>query len=132
MAILYSALADQVSLSAMAWGVVPNGEQTGLTHRLNATEQAGNHSEVRGKMILSDEVHFIFFQGYLNQYRCLQALNRGSEAMQAINECLKRTTNETLLGDLVNNALDIAVTLEGTTIQFQPILKVPQCTFFNT
>jgi len=38
--------------------------------------------------------------------------------MQAINECLKRTTNETLLGDLVNNALDIAVTLEGTTIQF--------------
>ena len=27
MAILYSALADQVSLSAMAWGVVPNGEQ---------------------------------------------------------------------------------------------------------
>ena len=38
MAILYSALADQVSLSAMAWGVVPNGEQTGLTHRLSATE----------------------------------------------------------------------------------------------
>lgn len=35
--------------------------------------------------------------------------------MQAINECLKRTTNETLLSDLVNNALDIAVTLEGTT-----------------
>ena len=38
MGILYSALADQVSLSAMAWGVVPNGEQTGLTHRLSATE----------------------------------------------------------------------------------------------
>ena len=38
MAILYSALADQVSLSAMAWGVVPNGEQTELTLRLSATE----------------------------------------------------------------------------------------------
>ena len=38
MASLYSALADQVSLSAIAWGVVPNREQTGLTHRLSATE----------------------------------------------------------------------------------------------
>ena len=40
------------------------------------------------------------------------------EAMQAINECLKRTTDETLLGDLLRDALDIAVTLEGKT---QPV-----------
>ena len=33
--------------------------------------------------------------------------------MQAINECLKRTIDETLLSDLLNNALDIAGGLEG-------------------
>lgn len=38
MAILYSPLADQVGLCAMTWGVVPTGEQKGLTHRLSATE----------------------------------------------------------------------------------------------
>lgn len=38
MAILYSPLADQVGLCVMAWGVVPTGEQKGLTDRLSATE----------------------------------------------------------------------------------------------
>ena len=33
--------------------------------------------------------------------------------MQAINECLKRTIDETLLSDLLNNALKIASGLEG-------------------
>ena len=33
--------------------------------------------------------------------------------MQAINECLKRTIDETVLGELLNNALNIAGGLEG-------------------
>ena len=43
------------------------------------------------------------------------------EAMQAINECLKRTTDETLLGDLLRDAHDIAVTSKGKT---QPVPDV--------
>ena len=37
--------------------------------------------------------------------------------MQAINECLKRTTDENLMGKLLNDALDIAVKLEGKTLE---------------
>ena len=37
--------------------------------------------------------------------------------MQAINECLKRTTDEDLMGDLLGNALDVAVTVEGRAIK---------------
>ena len=38
--------------------------------------------------------------------------------MQAINECLKRTIDETLLSDLLNNALKIASGLEGKVKMF--------------
>lgn len=37
--------------------------------------------------------------------------------MQAINECLKRTTDENLMGDLLRDALDVAVTVEGRAIK---------------
>lgn len=37
--------------------------------------------------------------------------------MQAINECLKRTTDENLMGDLLRDALDVAVTVEGRGIK---------------
>ena len=37
--------------------------------------------------------------------------------MHAINDCLKRTTDESLLGRLLRDALDIAVTVEGEAIK---------------
>ena len=54
----------------------------------------------------------------MNQFRCSRALKREREAMQAINECLKRATDDTLLGDLLSDALDIAVNLEGNTLTY--------------
>ena len=38
--------------------------------------------------------------------------------MQAINECLKQTIDETLLSDLLNNALTIAGGLQGKVNNF--------------
>lgn len=49
--------------------------------------------------------------------------------MQAINECLTRTMDETLLSDLLNNALNIAGGLEGKVNIFLQIVYLPQFTF---
>ena len=38
--------------------------------------------------------------------------------MQAVNECLKRTTDETLLGELLSEALDVAVNLKGDGVKY--------------
>lgn len=56
---------------------------------------------------------YVFFQGYLNQLHCFRALERKKEAMQVINECLKRTTDENTIYGLLSDALDIAASLEG-------------------
>lgn len=54
----------------------------------------------------------------MNQFRCLRALKKEEEAIQAVNECLKRTTDETLLGELLSEALDVAVNLKGNGIKY--------------
>ena len=38
--------------------------------------------------------------------------------MLAVNECLKRTTDETLLGELLSEALDLAVNLKGNGVKY--------------
>ena len=38
--------------------------------------------------------------------------------MQAVNECLKRTTDETLLSELLSEALDVAVNLKGNGVKY--------------
>lgn len=38
--------------------------------------------------------------------------------MQAVNECLKRTTDETLLRELLSEALDVAVNLKGNGVKY--------------
>ena len=54
----------------------------------------------------------------MNQFRCLRALKKEKEAMQAVNECLKRTTDETLLSELLSEALDVAVNLKGNGVKY--------------
>ena len=54
----------------------------------------------------------------MNQFRCLRALKKEKEAMQAVNECLKRTTDETLLGEFLSEALDVAVNLKGNGVKY--------------
>ena len=53
----------------------------------------------------------------MNQFRCFRALKREREAMQAINECLKRTDDEKVMGSLLSVALDIAGNVEGELLK---------------
>lgn len=54
-----------------------------------------------------------FFQVHLNQLKCFRALNRKKEAMHATNECLKRTTNDNLIYDLLRDAVGISANVQG-------------------
>lgn len=38
--------------------------------------------------------------------------------MQAVNECLKRTTDETLLGERLSEVLDMALNLKGNGVKY--------------
>jgi len=63
-------------------------------------------------------------EGHMNQFRCFRALKREREAMQAINECLKRTDDEKVMGSLLSVALDIAGNVEeGTTAITAPVSR---------
>ncbi|KAJ7371742.1 TPR and ankyrin repeat-containing protein 1 [Desmophyllum pertusum] len=54
-------------------------------------------------------------EGYLNQLYCFKELKRERDAMQVINECLKRTSDDNLMYGLLSDALDIAVNLKEAT-----------------
>ncbi|KAJ7371766.1 TPR and ankyrin repeat-containing protein 1 [Desmophyllum pertusum] len=57
-------------------------------------------------------------EGYLNQLYCFKELKRERDAMQVINECLKRTSDDNLMYGLLSDALDMAVNLQEATSAF--------------
>ena len=65
-------------------------------------------------------------QGYHNQLKCFRSMKKGRESMQVINECLKRTSDENTMYELLSDALDIAANLQGKESKFLTSKKCSQ------
>ncbi|XP_074628132.1 TPR and ankyrin repeat-containing protein 1-like isoform X4 [Acropora palmata] len=86
-----------------------------LCQRSQAFQQLGDYERALEDAKTASMMNPDMSEGYRNQLYCFRALKRGREAMQVINECLKRTSDENTMYDNLSDALDIAVNLQEAT-----------------
>ncbi|XP_068717953.1 TPR and ankyrin repeat-containing protein 1-like [Montipora capricornis] len=92
-----------------------------LCQRSKVENQLGNYADGLEDAKKATKMTPALLEGYLCQVKCLRHLERPSETMTAINECIRRTTAEELIRDLLSDALDTAMTLdEGTSALTAP------------
>ncbi|XP_068702489.1 TPR and ankyrin repeat-containing protein 1-like [Montipora foliosa] len=92
-----------------------------LCQRSKVEKQLGNYTNGLEDAKKATKMTPTLLEGYLCQVKCLRHLERPSETMKAINECVRHTTDEELIRGLLRDALDIAMTLdEGTSALTAP------------